>query len=788
MESPPIQCFPGGGMMPSCVCKICYKMFDDNANIATVIPKCGHTFCEQCIDKLTDDGTRTVDCPDCAAKRPQSQYVMMQPVWNGTDNDPGKVCGLHGDMPITEYCKTCREGLCKICADSLHSNGSHSVENLQTFEEQIRSETNMRLNRMQVEKERLINVQQSVTTALETVKSATEADMRAIKDKFRDCRKWLKDYEDQLVSEVKSASALPLAELTHAQKVLKLQIDTIECHEIDADEAFKSQTQFVRAKLCHYLTESMSEIEQNSGTPLEAPDAMPYRQYFIRKNLMQNIKSASMNSTVQFDTKTAPSRCTVHIGPAFVEEKCIISIQATDYMGEKNLTGGDIIRATLITPDKTPTEAIVADMDNGCYQVTFKPSCDGEYIMHLYVFEEELPESPYTISTTKIDMVSRSQAWVGGRCKVNIKASCTGSSFLTLRDISAKILTPDGEYADLKVDGNNNSFNVTFYTKKKGRHRIILSVHGQKIEKPFDISIADHLQIGGEDSPPGSSSFSDLAVTESGELLVTDTEENKRLQRFNLHGKYLGDIEIPGIDSGPTRIAYDHCLNRLVLLFYETGLLQVLHMNGQLLKRFKVKRRGSCDPRGLATCSKGRIYVSDYSNHVVYTFKGNDDDCGTPYPGSDVLMSTIGGEGSIPGKFKHPTDIRVDVRDTLFVLDVGNNRIQHLDKAGRSLHSIPVDRHVRWVSITVPLDGTVMARGHSRDGSGMADSQRIVQFHVEGKKQTNDKLISAHLPLDAHANFVSGIALTHEGCVYVLDHLGNCIRKYRYDWISVFQK
>ncbi|XP_033107259.1 tripartite motif-containing protein 2-like [Anneissia japonica] len=789
MESPKNinNVFPEA-MMTACVCKLCFKKFDDNAHIATVIPKCGHTFCEQCIDRLTDEETQLIACPDCVNTH---TYVDMQTMWNQPiDGHATDTCNVHDEQLITEYCKTCREGICKTCADNLHSSGSHNVTNLQDFEERIRCETITKLDRMQVEKERLINVHRSVSSSLETLKSATEADIRAIKDAFCDCRKWLKDYEDKLVSEVISASALPVTELTHVQKELKLKIDTIECHEIEADEAFHSKTPLICAKLCHYLSDSMSEIEQNSEKTLELPEAASYKQYIVRKNLMDSLQTVSMNSTLEFDTKTAPSRCTVHIGPAFVEEKCLISIQATDYMGRMNHSGGDVVRAVLITPDQTSAEATVSDMDNGCYKVIFKPTCDGEYILHLYVFEEELPDSPYTISTTKIDMVSRSQAWVGGRCKVNIKASSTGSNYLTLKDISAKILTPDGEYADLKVDGSKNSFNVTFYTKKQGRHRIILSVHGQKIEKPFDISIADHLQIGGEGSHlTGSSSFSDLVmVTETGELLVADTEENKRLQRFSLHGKHLGDIEIPGIDTGPTRIAYDSFLKRIVLLFYESGFLQILLMNGQLMKRFKVRRKGSSDPRGLATCSRGRIYVSDYLNHVVYTFKGSDNDCGTPYPGSDVLMATIGGEGTLPGKFKHPLDVRIDIRDTLYVLDSGNNRIQHLDKAGRSLHTIMLDRHARWVSITVPLDGTVMTRGYTRPGSGMSAGQQIVRLPIDVRKDAIKQPVSAHLPIDAPLNFVSGIALTHEGCVYLLDHLSICIRKYRYDWTSVFQK
>jgi DNA-binding beta-propeller fold protein YncE len=70
-------------------------------------------------------------------------------------------------------------------------------------------------------------------------------------------------------------------------------------------------------------------------------------------------------------------------------------------------------------------------------------------------------------------------------------------------------------------------------------------------------------------------------------------------------------------------------------------------------------------PSGLATDSRGNIYVADrqYENIQIFDSKGN------------ILMA-LGNEGSAPGEFWLPGGIYIDDSDRIYVADSFNNRIQ----------------------------------------------------------------------------------------------------------------
>lgn len=62
-----------------------------------------------------------------------------------------------------------------------------------------------------------------------------------------------------------------------------------------------------------------------------------------------------------------------------------------------------------------------------------------------------------------------------------------------------------------------------------------------------------------------------------------------------------------------------------------------------------------------------------------------------PHPAfpSARLLATIGKKGSGPGEFSSPGALALDERRTLYVADVGNNRIQVFDSTGAYLREIP---------------------------------------------------------------------------------------------------
>ena len=74
--------------------------------------------------------------------------------------------------------------------------------------------------------------------------------------------------------------------------------------------------------------------------------------------------------------------------------------------------------------------------------------------------------------------------------------------------------------------------------------------------------------------------------------------------------------------------------------------------------------------------SRNTIFVADFFNHRIQKFSDT----------GEYLVS-IGSEGMSGGQFNLPTDVVVDDEGYVYVVDFGNNRIQKFEKI--SIENIP---------------------------------------------------------------------------------------------------
>lgn len=77
------------------------------------------------------------------------------------------------------------------------------------------------------------------------------------------------------------------------------------------------------------------------------------------------------------------------------------------------------------------------------------------------------------------------------------------------------------------------------------------------------------------------------------------------------------------------------------------------------------------DPRGIVFDSTGRMYVSDRNNHRVQVY-----DMGSGSPVYSATIGVTGVTGTDNDHFNSPTQIAMDGSDRLYVLDMGNYRVQ----------------------------------------------------------------------------------------------------------------
>lgn len=172
---------------------------------------------------------------------------------------------------------------------------------------------------------------------------------------------------------------------------------------------------------------------------------------------------------------------------------------------------------------------------------------------------------------------------------------------------------------------------------------------------------------------------SDMAVDSGDRVYVIDREPNNRMLVFDRQGAFLamwGDdflVTPHGIMIGPDDRVYvtDRGSHTVWICTTDGALLQTIGTPGQT----GAPDRPFNNPTNSALAPWGDLYVSDgYGQSRVHRFALD-----------GTLITSWGSEGSGPGQFHLPHDVRVDARGRVFVSDRENSRIQLFDREGAFL-------------------------------------------------------------------------------------------------------
>lgn len=122
------------------------------------------------------------------------------------------------------------------------------------------------------------------------------------------------------------------------------------------------------------------------------------------------------------------------------------------------------------------------------------------------------------------------------------------------------------------------------------------------------------------------------------------------------------------------------------------------------------------EPRGIASDSRGMLYVADTKNNRVQVFDAN-----------GGFVRALGSAGSADGQLKEPCGVAVAADGSVFVADTWNHRIARFSAEGAWLGAVRDEERGFFGPRAVLL---------SRDSLYVADTgnKRIVRFDKEGKK------------------------------------------------------
>ena len=240
-------------------------------------------------------------------------------------------------------------------------------------------------------------------------------------------------------------------------------------------------------------------------------------------------------------------------------------------------------------------------------------------------------------------------------------------------------------------------------------------------------------------------------ITPQGELFCTD-DMTHLVSKFTLTGELLMTL---GEKDNPSDTGYREDPDLITSL-------KSIKRGGEPFNR----------PTGVALSSSGEIYISDgYGNARVHKFS----------PDGDLILSW-GEPGTSPSEFMLPHNVWVDRKDSVWIPDRENSRIQIFDSQGIFITA--------WYDVSRPSDiyidnndvVYVSEIGHAGD-----TGPRISLFTIDGEVITRwgndmidhmtDLFISPHaISVDSRGDiYVGEVAMTHSG----LDRGNRVVQKFR---------
>ncbi|XP_078613787.1 uncharacterized protein LOC144883278 [Branchiostoma floridae x Branchiostoma japonicum] len=103
--------------------------------------------------------------------------------------------------------------------------------------------------------------------------------------------------------------------------------------------------------------------------------------------------------------------------------------------------------------------------------------------------------------------------------------------------------------------------------------------------------------------------------------------------------------------------------------------VQVYRPDGSLVRKFG--GRGIGAPLRVAVNDRGRVFVSDGNNHLIYVFTRH-----------GFLIRRIGGQGAADGFLSRPQGLCLDRAGRLIVADRDNKRVQVFSPSGQHVRTI----------------------------------------------------------------------------------------------------
>ncbi|XP_071946141.1 uncharacterized protein [Antedon mediterranea] len=460
-------------------------------------------------------------------------------------------------------------------------------------------------------------------------------------------------------------------------------------------------------------------------------------------------------------SNTAPCLTKVTLNPAFAGQECHLLVQTVDYNIRPKLAGGDKISVTILSSEGKSLVTTIMDKKNGLYEVLYVPPAPGNYELMVNVLDQTVARKdvPLTIHVGALRH-TKFPALVGEPSKVLFETFNSKDSLqhiISKAQVTTELHDPRGNLVPINMHyDDNGKFEIMFTPLVIGDHHLTLLIIGNPIRNN-PLIIAVHQKIGTQGARPGQfNCLTSLALSPKHhrDVFVADTMWNQRIQRITTKGVYNESYMVPYKDF--SLINFDDAGNLYILFLNQKRLFTYgLGSESTLQLRYHSSLPQLQFPHGMAVNSLGQVLISDIGAHCIFVFLQ-----------TGSMVKQIGKEGKNRGEFKFPTDICLNLQDQVFVCDMDNRRVQHLDSQGRSMAIFGSETNLKQpTAVALSTEGYLLVLDRS--------DLSVVVFFLHSGGVVN------RIDTNSVASADRLLAL-HDGYFLKTDNTNHCLQKFKY--------
>ncbi|KAK0160628.1 hypothetical protein PV328_008017 [Microctonus aethiopoides] len=394
-------------------CGTCLCVYDGSEHTPKLLP-CSHTVCLHCLTRIAASQTResgAFRCPICrelitiprggvSALPPSFLVNQLLDLMSRQRREVIPKCSIHINQELL-FCETCDTVFCTVCTGGNHAGTSPGCteHTIIPFSIAIKRMSEILLYKANECISKLTQAQESVGTELRRLETAMERCLNVVDTEFAELIAKIERKRDELHSAVTAAAR-------DKKRVLEEQHALIETEKNKVERECEGLQYQVEVR----------NITQRIGSLTDQLDAAvalsePRENAFITAEFNHNSAIEDLEKSLQIlgrvrSSTTLPGLCRATLKDvAIAKLETTVIVETVDYHGHPKSIGGDPIGVELTLADAQSNnqliETQVEDLDNGTYEIRFRPPNSARYALRLSVFERPIKDYPLFFNVTK---------------------------------------------------------------------------------------------------------------------------------------------------------------------------------------------------------------------------------------------------------------------------------------------------------------------------------------------------------------------------------------------------